>query len=104
MVIAMSVLRLTSENFDEAISSGKTLVDFWAGWCGPCQILSPVIEALAEDAEGRATVAKVDIEEESALAARYRVMSIPTVILFENGAEAKRFVGVQPKEAYLAEL
>ena len=100
----MSILNLTSENFDETISGGKVLVDFWAGWCGPCKLLAPVIESLADDVGGRAKVAKVDIENESALAARYRVMSIPTVILFENGTEIKRFVGVKPKEIYLAEL
>ena len=100
----MSVLHLNAENFDDTISTGKVLVDFWADWCGPCNMLTPVIEEIAQQVSGRAKVAKVDIEEESALAARYRVMSIPTVILFENGVEAKRFVGVQPKDAYLAEI
>ena len=100
----MSILHLNAENFDETISSGKVLVDFWAGWCGPCRMLAPIIEELEAEVGDRAKIAKVDVEEESALAARFRVMSIPTVILFENGAEAKRFVGVSPKAAYLAEL
>ncbi|MCL2226554.1 MAG: thioredoxin [Oscillospiraceae bacterium] len=100
----MSVLHLTAGNFDETISRGKVLVDFWAQWCGPCKALAPVIEELASELTGQAKVAKLDVEQESALAARFRVMSIPTVILFENGTEAKRFVGTQPKEAYLAEV
>ncbi|MCL2392074.1 MAG: thioredoxin [Oscillospiraceae bacterium] len=100
----MSVIKLNAENFDETISSGKILVDFWAEWCGPCKMLAPIIEELAKDAEGYAKIAKLDIEEESALAARYKVMSIPTVIFFENGVEIKRFVGMQPKTNYLAAL
>jgi len=100
----MSVLHLNAENFDDTISTGKVLVDFWADWCGPCNMLTPVIEEIAQQVSGRAKVAKVDIEEESALAARYRVMSIPTVILFENGVEVKRFIGVRQKEEFLAAL
>ena len=100
----MGALKLNSENFDATLSSGKTLVDFWAGWCGPCRMLAPVIEELAGKYEGSVTIAKVDVEEESALATRFRVMSIPTVILFIDGKEAKRIVGVQPIETYEAEL
>ncbi|MCL2365997.1 MAG: thioredoxin [Oscillospiraceae bacterium] len=100
----MSLLNLTEENFDETIAKGKALVDFWANWCGPCKALGPVIEELAKDVHDRAIVAKVDIDAQSALAVRFKVMSIPTVIVFENGAEVKRFVGIQPKETYLSEL
>jgi len=100
----MSLLNLTSGDFDEAISSGAVLVDFWAGWCMPCRMLAPIIEDLAEKYKGSVTVGKVDVDEEDALAARYNVMSIPTVILFKDGAEAKRFVGVQAKEKYEKEL
>jgi len=98
----MSALNLTVENFDEVIGGGRVLVDFWAAWCHPCRMVAPVIEELAAEYEGRITVAKVDIENESALAARFKVMSIPTVILFDNGAEIKRFVGVEHKETYIA--
>jgi len=100
----MSVLNLTASNFDDEVAAGKVLVDFWAGWCEPCRMLAPTIDAVAADAGERAKIAKVDIVQESALAARYKVMSIPTVILFENGTEIKRFVGVQSKETYLSEL
>ena len=96
----MSTLNLTSGNFDEVISSGRVLVDFWAGWCMPCKMVAPVIDELAQEYSGSVTVAKVDIDNESELAARYNVMSIPTVVLFKDGVEIKRFVGVQTKDKY----
>lgn len=100
----MSELHLTKANFNEAIASGKALVDFWAGWCGPCRMLAPTITELADELAGKVTVAKVDIDAENALASQYGVMSIPTVILFENGVEVKRFVGVRSKAEYLSAL
>jgi len=100
----MSTLHLTADSFDEVIGNGRTLVDFWAAWCMPCRMVAPVIEELAEEYKGSVTVAKVDVDNESALAARYGIMSIPTVILFNNGAEVKRFIGVQPKKTYESEL
>ena len=100
----MSILHLTAGDFDEVIGSGSTLVDFWAGWCMPCKMVSPVIEELAEEYEGKVTVAKVDVDSEGPIAMRYDIMSIPTVILFKDGAEKTRFVGVQPKETYAAAL
>jgi len=100
----MSILQLTNDNFDETISQGKVLVDFWAAWCGPCKIVAPVMEALAEEYAGSVTVAKVNIDEVSALADRYSIMSIPTVILFKDGIEQKRFVGALPKEEYQSVL
>jgi len=100
----MSALHLTSDSFDGAIGAGRVLVDFWAAWCMPCRMIAPIIEELAEEYKGSVTVAKVDIDDESALAARYGIMSIPTVILFNNGVEVKRFVGVQPKKTYDLEL
>ena len=96
----MSILHLTKDNFDEVIGKGKVLVDFWAGWCMPCRMLAPIIEELASGYEGIATVAKVDVEHEGALASRFDIMNIPTVIVFQDGMEAKRFIGVQPKATY----
>ena len=96
----MSVLHLTAESFDNVIGAGRVLVDFWAGWCMPCKMVSPVIEELAAQYEGSVTVAKVDVDSEGDLAARFDITGIPTVIFFSDGAEAKRFVGVQPKEVY----
>jgi len=100
----MSALHLTADSFDKAIGNGRVLVDFWAEWCMPCRMVAPVIEDLAEEYKGSVTVAKVDIDKESALAARYGIMSIPTVILFNDGVEVKRFIGVQPKKTYEQEL
>lgn len=96
----MSVLHLTEETFDKTIALGTTLVDFWANWCGPCKMLAPVIEELADKYEGTATIAKVDVDAQPALAARFGVLSIPTVILFKNGDEIDRKVGFMPAGAY----
>jgi len=100
----MSTIKLTSENFFETINTGKTLVDFFAVWCGPCKMMAPIIEEIANDASVKAVVAKVDIDSERQLAMRYNISCVPTVILFENGVEKKRFEGVHPKETYLAEI
>lgn len=97
----MAVLHLTKENFEkEVIQSGqKVLVDFWADWCGPCKMLGPVIEELAEEVK-TVKVAKVNVDEEQELAAQYRIMSIPTVILFEGGVPVETSVGVKSKAAF----
>ena len=100
----MGALHLTNANFDETVGTGKTLVDFWAGWCMPCKMVAPVIEQLAAEYEGKVTVAKVDVDKEGGLASRFSITSIPTVILFTDGKETKRFIGVKPKEAYASEL
>ena len=100
----MSVIKLTAENFDAVVSGGRVLVDFYADWCMPCKMVSPVIKELAEEYEGKVTVANVDVDRESALAARFGIMSIPTVILFNEGKEVKQIVGVQKKQVYEAEL
>ena len=100
----MSLLNLNEKNFDETIAGGMVLVDFWAAWCMPCKMVAPVIDELAEEFDGKITFTKVNIDDESALAARYDIMSIPTLVLFDNGREVKRIVGVQSKEAYKKEL
>ena len=100
----MSLLHLTSANYDSTVGSGRVLVDFWAAWCGPCKMVAPTIDELAAEYEGRVTVAKVDTDKEGSLASRNNIHSIPTVILFQDGVETKRFIGVQPKTAYKAEL
>jgi len=87
---------LTKDNFDETIAEGVTLVDFWADWCGPCRMLGPVIEELAAKFEGQYKICKVDVDQEEELSARYGVMTIPTVILFKDGQELDKRIGVHP--------
>ena len=92
-------------SFDAALNEGKLMmVDFWAVWCGPCRMIAPVVEMLAQQYEGKAIVGKVNVDEEQELAIRYGVMSIPTVIFFKDGKEIDRKVGVMPADAFTAVL
>lgn len=100
----MALIHLTTGGFDKAIASGTAMVDFWAPWCGPCRMLGPVIEDLAGQYEGRALVGKVNTDEEQELAARFGIMSIPTVIFFKDGKEIDRKIGVMPAESYSSVL
>lgn len=88
---------LTTENFDTAISQGVVLVDFWATWCGPCKMLAPNIEAIAEEYGGKALICKVDVDEYPNLAAEYEVYSIPTMLVFKDGELAERMTGFRAK-------
>lgn len=89
---------LTGDSFNGVIGQGVTLVDFWAEWCAPCKMMTPVIEELAEEYEGKATVGKVDIDAEGSLAEQFGVSSIPTLLVFKDGEIAKKFVGVTSKD------
>ncbi len=88
---------LTKDNFDSTVSSGVTLVDFWAEWCGPCRMMTPAIEELAAEYDGKATIAKVNVDNESDLAAKFNVSSIPTILIIKDGEVAQQFVGVTSK-------
>ena len=96
------MLTITKDNFEQEVlkSDKKVLVDFWASWCGPCRMLSPVIDEIAKETD-KVKIGKVNVDEESELATQFAVMSIPTLILFENGKPVKQMVGAQPKSAIL---
>lgn len=99
------MIHFNKESFQKTLNEGQLmLVDFWAAWCGPCQMLGPVIESLAEKYEGKAVIGKVNTDEEAELAIEYGVSNIPTVIFFKNGREIDRKVGVMPPAAYVQVL
>ena len=92
-------LKITKENFESEVlkSDIPVLVDFWATWCGPCQMIAPTIEMLAQEYEGKVKVGKIDVDKEQEIAIKYGVASIPTLVLFENGQEVNRKLGFMPK-------
>jgi thioredoxin 1 len=89
---------LTDGNFDQEIRTGVTLVDFWAEWCAPCRRIAPIVEQLAGEYEGRATVAKLNVDENPDIPGRFLIRGIPTLLLFKNGQLADTLVGLAPKE------
>ncbi|MGE5472652.1 MAG: thioredoxin [Ignavibacteriales bacterium] len=95
------VLQLAKDNFESEVykSEVPVLVDFWAPWCGPCRMLGPIIDELAEDFEGKAKVAKVNVDEQKDLALKFQIMSIPAIIVFKNGEMIEKMVGLRNKEA-----
>jgi thioredoxin 1 len=95
---------LTDQNFEKQIKSGITLVDFWAEWCMPCKMMAPVLNDVAADLTDGAEVGKVNIEQFQSVAAKYKVRSIPTLILFKNGKEINRFVGGKSKEFLVTQI
>ncbi len=100
----MSVQHLTDNTFESAVASGVTLVDFFATWCGPCKMLSPTVEEIASECDGSFAVYKVDIDECEDTAMDFGIMSVPTLIIFKDGEEAERMIGVQPKAAILSAI
>lgn len=99
-------LTITKENFDEVVLKSElpVLVDFWATWCGPCKMLTPIIEELAKELEGKAVVGKINVDEQGELAMKFGVMSIPTLMVFKNGELVKKSVGFMPKAQVLSLL
>ena len=97
----MAIKHFKTEEFDSAVEQAPlAMVDFWADWCGPCKALSPVIESLAEQYEGKVLVGKVNVDEARELAIRFGVMSIPTVVFLKNGREFDRKIGAMPAAVY----
>jgi len=94
-------VEFTDQNFDQEVlkSDKPVLVDFWAPWCGPCQMMGPIIEELAKEMEGKAKIGKMNVDENSRIASEYGIMSIPALKIFKNGKVVKEFVGAQSKDA-----
>ncbi len=104
--MSANIATLTDATFDEQIASGDepVLVDFWAEWCGPCKTISPILEEIAGEREGKIRIAKVDVDANLEIARRFEVMSIPTLILFKDGTPQLRLVGAKGKGQLLQEL
>ena len=101
----MSVLNVTEKDFDQVINSGKlVLVDFWAGWCRPCQMMGPVMEELAQEYDGKLVVAKVNVDEAENLCVRFGITNIPNMKFFKNGVEVGNVVGAVPKSTLVAAI
>lgn len=98
------ILTLTDKNFQNQIKKGLVMVDFWAEWCMPCKVMGPVLNELAEDDSFKATVAKLNVDHFQPLAQQYGVRGIPTLILFRNGKEVERIVGVKPKDFLIKQV
>ncbi len=92
------VVVLTKENFEEEVIKSEipVLVDFWASWCGPCRALAPIIDKLAEDYHGRVKVGKLNVDDQGEVAMRYRIVSIPTVMIFKGGEMVEKLIGARP--------
>ncbi len=100
------IITLTSANFDETVKSATTpvVVDFWAEWCGPCKAIAPVLAEIAKEQTGKVTIAKLNVDDYSDIAQRFGVMSIPTLLIFNNGEIKKKLVGAKGKTQLLAEI
>jgi len=98
------VKTFTDSNFDTEIQSGVTLVDFWAEWCGPCRRLAPTVDALATEYDGRASVGKMNVDENPNVPGRFMIRGIPTLLIFKNGQLADQIVGLVPKDEIARKL
>lgn len=95
---SLKIKILTEHNFTQQIKKGVILVDFWASWCAPCKMMAPVLNELAEELSGNKAIGKLNVEQHQAIAAGFKVRSIPTMVLFKDGKEINRFVGIKSKE------
>ena len=93
-------IELTNENFEATVNNGVSLVDFWAPWCGPCRMIAPVIDELAEEYEGKANICKINTDEQQDLAMKFGVRSIPTILIMKDGEVKETMVGAASKQAF----
>lgn len=102
----MATIKITKHNFDQEVLNSKepVLLDFWASWCGPCRMVAPTVEEISVEMEGTAKVGKINVDEESELASKFRVMSIPTLMVMKEGKISATSVGVKPKKDILRML
>jgi thioredoxin 1 len=98
------ILTLTDKNFQNQTKNKVVLVDFWAAWCGPCRMMAPVLNEIAGELKGNSYVGKVNVEQFQSLAQKFKVRGIPTMVLFKNGAEVNRFVGIKSKEYLIKQI
>ncbi len=94
------ILELNNDNFEQTIAGGPVLVDFWAEWCGPCRMVAPVLDELADEMDGKVQIGKLNVDDNQEIAFKYQVSSIPTFILFKDGEIVDRMMGAMPKGAF----
>lgn len=99
-----NIVTLTEANLQHQLKNGISLVDFWAAWCMPCKMMAPILNEVAEESNGKARICKLDVQQYHSVAAKYSVRNIPTLILFKDGKEINRFVGVKTKDFLLKEI
>jgi thioredoxin 1 len=101
---SVNVKILTDANFESTVGSGVSLVDFWAAWCGPCKVQGPIVDEVADELVGKASICKLNIDENVIAAQKYGIQSIPTILIFKNGKPVKKFVGVRSKAALISAI
>jgi len=99
-----NIITLTDKNFQHQTKNRTVLVDFWAGWCVPCRMMAPVLNDLAGELNGNAFVGKIDVEQYQGLAQKFKIRNIPTMVLFKNGKEVERFVGIKTKDFLIKQI
>lgn len=99
-----NILTLTDKNFQHQMKNRTVLVDFWAGWCVPCRMMAPVLNNMAEELNGNAFIGKIDVEQYQGLANKFKIRNIPTMVLFKNGKEVERFVGIKTKDFLIKQI
>ncbi|MFH1602127.1 MAG: thioredoxin [Candidatus Shapirobacteria bacterium] len=102
----MSVLNVGEGDFEKEVlaEKGIVVVDFWAPWCGPCQLMAPILEDFSKETEGKVKVVKVNVDEAGEIAQKYNIMSIPAIFIFKDGKVEKQLIGIQPKEGLLEQI